>query len=76
MGYLFSYKVQTTIKDYYSSPCFFMALYCLYRNAYFGQSFQLSGKYVQNKKLKRKNRRFTIRYKKSYIFQNLGNIWT
>jgi len=31
-----------------------MALYHLYNNAYFGQGFQLSGSYIQDKSLKQR----------------------
>jgi len=49
MTYLFSWKAMEIAKDYYSRPCLFMAFYCLYKNAYFGQGLQLSGNYIQYK---------------------------
>jgi len=54
MGWLFSRKVSEFLEDYYSGPCLLMALYCLYKNAYFGQGFQLSGSYIQDKNLKQR----------------------
>ena len=52
MRNLFPWEVPELIEDYYSGPCLFMALYRLYKNAYYGQGFQLSGTYIWNKELK------------------------
>jgi hypothetical protein len=49
MKFLFPWEVPEILEDYFSGPCFFMALYRLYKNAYFGQSFQLSGTFIQDK---------------------------
>jgi len=54
MGWLFPWEVSELVQDYYSGPCLFMALYRLYRNAYFEQGFQLSGSYIQDKNLKQR----------------------
>jgi hypothetical protein len=52
MGYLFPWEIPEIVEDYYSGPCLFMALYRLYKNAYFGQGFQLSGTHIKDKLLK------------------------
>jgi len=54
MCWLFPWEVPKLLEVYYSGPCLFMALYCLYKNAYFGQEFQLSGSYIQDRNLKQR----------------------
>jgi len=49
MSYLFLWKVPEILDDYFLEPCLFMALYRLYKGAYFGQGFHLSGTYLGNK---------------------------
>jgi len=50
--YLFPWELPDSLEDHFSGPCLFMALYRLYRNAYFGQGFQLSGSFTQDRILK------------------------
>jgi len=52
MKFLFPWEAPEIIENYFLGPCLFLALYRLYKNAYFGQGFQLCGKYLQNKTLK------------------------
>jgi len=52
MDYLFPWEVLELLEDYYSGPCLFMASYKLYKGAYFGQGFHLSGIYLGNKEIK------------------------
>jgi len=52
MNHLFPWEVPELLEDYYSGPCLFMALYRLYKGAYFGQGFHLSGTYLGNKEIK------------------------
>ena len=33
----------TQVNKFFVGPCFFFALYCIYKGAYFGQGFQLCG---------------------------------
>lgn len=40
MEYLFPWKSSGIIEDYFSGPCLFMALYRLYKNAYFGKGYK------------------------------------
>jgi hypothetical protein len=52
MTLLFPWETPEIVEDHFSGPCLFMAFYRLYKNAYFGQSFQLSGTFIQDKILK------------------------
>jgi len=75
MSYLFPWETPKIVEDYYSRPCLFMALYRLHRNAYFGQGFQLSGNYIQNKDLKQNIEQLPLDIKRiifSKIWKNLN----
>lgn len=43
---LFPWEVSEQLDNHYSGPCLFSALYRLYKGAYFGQGFHLSGNYL------------------------------
>lgn len=71
MSCLFPWETPTIVEDYYFGPCLFMALYRLNKNAYFGQGFQLSGNYIQNKDLKKNIEQLPLDIKRII----LGKIW-
>lgn len=52
MIYFLPWEIPELLDNYYSGPCLFAALYRLYRGAYFGQGFHLSGNYINNFELK------------------------
>jgi len=70
MSYLFLWKVPKIVEDYYFGPCLFLALHHLYKNAYLGQRFQLSGSYIQDKNLKQKIEQLSLDIKK-IIFRKI-----
>jgi len=71
MSCLFPWETPEIVEDYFSGPCLFMALYRLYKGAYFGQGFHLSGIYLGNKEFKNSIDQLPLDIKRII----LGKIW-